>query len=188
VSEHTLEPQQRDVTVEQRFDGALRAALVVETPAELSVRLLALAQPAPSPSRLDLAIKQSVVTPAPPELSARLQMLVPGAAPATQPAASSRRWVMPVYAATAVLLGVLVFFAAQAYGMALQELGVTELWRTAAALPNQWLAQFYAFFPQGQYVVRAFVQLQQALQWVLIGLLMWAVLEMRTPQRVRARA
>jgi hypothetical protein len=188
VSEHTLEPQTRDVSVEQRFEGALRSALVIEAPPELSARLLALIQPAPAPSRLDHAIKHAVVTPAPPELSARLRLLVPGAAPATQPATSTRRWVMPIYAATAVLLGVLIFFAAQVYGMALQELGVTELWRTAAALPNQWLDQFYAFFPQGQYIVRAFMQLQQALQWVLIGLLMWAVLEMRTPQRARARA
>ena len=170
---------------ERRTAMAVRSALVVEAPPELEARLLALVAPAAAPSRLDIALEQALVVPAPPGLSDRLQQLVPGAVP-VQPA--RRPWVMPVYAATALLLGVLLVFAGQAYGLALQELGIGELWREVAELPRMWLDQFYAFFPQGQYVVGAFLSLQRALQWVLVGLLMWAVLEMRTPRRARSVA
>ena len=166
---------------ERRLAVALRSALIVDAPPELSARLLALATPAP-PSRVDAALKQALVVPVPPKLSRQLQMLVPGAPPVQT---VRRPWVMPVYALTVVLLGVVLFFAGQVYGLALQELGVSELWQAAAQLPQQWLDQFYVFFPQGRYVVGMFLALQQALQWVLVGLVMWAVLEMGTLQRAQ---
>jgi len=160
---------------EQRAIAAVRSALIVQAPPELSARLLALAAPAPQPARLDLAIKKAMVVPAPPELSARLQRLALSPVPEPVP----RRWAMPLYAATLVLLGIVLIVAGQVYGLALQELGIGALWRGVAELPGQWLNQLYGYFPQGRYVVDAFFSLQRALQWVLIGVLMWAVLEMR---------
>ena len=159
----------------RRMTVAVRSALLVEAPAELSARLLALAAPAPRPSRLDVAVARAVVLPVPPHVSRRLQRLVLGAA--AQPV--RRPWIMPVYGATALLLGVLLVVAAQIYGLALQELGVGDVWRGIAQLPGEWLDRLYVLFPQGRYVVEAFFSLQRALQWVLVGLLMWAVLEMR---------
>ena len=161
---------------EQRAIAAVRSALIVQTPPELSARLLTLAVPAPQPTRLDLAIKKAMVLPAPPDLSARLQRLALSPMPEPAP----RRWAMPLYAATLVLLGIVLIVAGQVYGLALQELGIGTIWRGVAELPGQWLNQLYGYFPQGRYVVDAFFSLQRALQWVLIGVLMWAVLEMRT--------
>lgn len=166
--------------LQRRIVTALRSALVVTAPPELSARLLTIIAPAPAPARLDLAVRSALVAAPPPELRLRLEQLAVGVAAAP---VRRRPWVMPVYAATALLLGVLLFFAAQAYGLALQQLGITDLWRAAMALPAHWLQQFYTYFPQGRYIVDAFVSLQQALQWVLVGLLIWAVLEMRAPQR-----
>jgi hypothetical protein len=169
----------------RRVSTALRTALVVEAPPEVSARLLALAMPAPEPARLDAALKSALVVPVPPDLSRRLDLLVAGPVPVP----ARRPWLMPVYAATALLLGILLFFAAQVYGVVLQQLGVSELWGSAAQLPGQWLQQLYTYFPQGHYVVDVFWSLQGALQWVLVGLLMWAVLEMRRPpQRARSVA
>ena len=165
---------------ERRVALALRSALVVEAPPELSARLLALAAPRPEPARLDAALQRALVVKTPPELNRRLEALARGGTP---PAAPRRPWVMPVYAATALLLGVLLVIAGQIYGLALQELGIGELWRAVAQLPGEWLDQLYTFFPQGRDVVDAFFSLQRALQWVLVGLLIWAVLEMRTSQR-----
>jgi hypothetical protein len=168
----------------RRVAMALRASLVVEAPPEVSARLLALAMPAPEPARLDVALKSALVVPVPPDLSRRLELLAAGAAPAPV----RRPWLMPVYVATALLLGILLFFAAQVYGVVLQQLGVSALWASAAQLPGHWLQQLYTYFPQGHYVVDLFWSLQGALQWVLVGLLMWAVLEMRRPQRARSVA
>ena len=170
----------------RRVSTALRVSLVVEAPPEVSARLLALAKPAPEPARLDVALKSALVVPVPPDLSRRLELLAAGATPAPVPA--RRPWLMPVYTATALLLGIMLFFAAQVYGVVLQQLGVSELWASAAQIPGHWLQQFYTYFPQGHYVIDVFWSLQGALQWVLVGLLMWAVLEMRRPQRARSVA
>lgn len=161
---------------EQRAIAAVRSALIVQAPPELSARLLALAVPAPQPARLDLALKKAMVLQASPALSARLQQLALSPVPAPAP----RRWAMPLYATTLVLLGIVLIVAGQVYGLALQELGIGTVWRGVAELPGQWLNQLYSYFPQGRYVVDAFLSLQRALQWVLIGILMWVVLEMRT--------
>ena len=175
---------------ERRVDQILRASVVLEAPPDLSTRLLALTAPAPQPGRLDIAAKRALVVQAPPELAVRLQQLVPSTVPARQ----RKPWVLPMYVLTAVVAVVLLIVAGQVYGLALQQLGVSEVWQAAAALPGQWLDQLYAVFPQGRYVVSAFMSLQRALQWVLIGLLMWAVLEMRskrplmTPQRSLVRS
>ncbi len=174
-----------ECTAERRVTLAVRSAFMLEVPPDLSARLLALAQPASQPSRLDLALREAVVMPAPAELTRRLELLVPASAGA-QPV--RRPWLMPLYMATVVVLGVVLFFAAQVYGAVLQQLGVGDLWQSLAQLPAEWLRQFYAVFPQGHYVVRAFFALQSALQWVLLGLVMWAVLEMRTPRRAQAAA
>lgn len=168
--------------MEQRVDQFLRASVVLEAPPDLATRLLALTAPTPQPARLDLALKQSLVLHAPPELSARLQQLVPTAAVA----ARRRPWVLPMYMLTAVIAVVLLIVAGQVYGLALQQLGVSEVWQAAAALPVEWLNRLYAIFPQGRYLVSAFMSLQRALQWVLIGLLMWAVLEVRSKRPLMA--
>jgi hypothetical protein len=161
---------------ERRVEQALRASLAIEAPPELSARLLALAAPVAQPARLDVALKQALVMPVPEELTARLQQLVPNVA--VQP--RRKPWVMPVYALTAALVVVLLIASGQVYGLALQQLGISELWQAAAAMPTEWLNRLFESFPQGRYVVDAFLSLQRALQWVLIGLLMWAVLEMRS--------
>jgi len=171
-------------TAERRVTLAVRSAFMLEAPPDLSARLLALAQPAPQASRLDLALREAVVMPAPADLTRRLELLVPGAA--VQPV--RRPWLMPLYMATVVVMGVVLFFAAQVYGAVLQQLGVGDLWQSLAQLPSEWLEQFYVVFPQGHYIVQAFFALQSALQWVLLGLLMWAVLEMRTPRRAQVTA
>lgn len=170
---------------ERRVMSVLRTELVIEAPADLSLRLLALAAPQPqlAPARLDMALKTALVMAPPPELSRQLAAL---AGPAAMPA--RRRWVMLVYAMTAILLAISLVFAGQIYGMAIRELGLSEIWNSMTLVSGQWLAQFYTNFPQGHYVVDAFRTLQQALQWVLVGLVMWAVLEMRAPRRVRAHA
>ncbi len=170
---------------EQRIDVALRTTLVVEAPPELSARLLALATTETRPSRLDTALERALVLPAPPELSRRLARLALGGMP-VQP--TRRPWVMPVYAMTTLLLSVVLVLAGQVYGLALEQLGISELWRGVAQLPSEWLQQFQTVFPQAQYLVTMFFSLQRALQWVLAGLLMWAVLELRTPQRARQAA
>ena len=172
-------------TNEQRIDVALRATLVVEAPPDLSARLLALATAEARPSRLDTALERALVLPAPPELSRRLARLAPGGMPMQR---TRRPWVMPVYAMTTLLLSVVLVLAGQVYGLALEQLGISELWRGVAQLPSEWLHQLQTVFPQAQYLVTMFFSLQRALQWVLAGLLMWAVLELRTPQRARQAA
>jgi Flp pilus assembly pilin Flp len=162
---------------EDRVSSAVRAALLVEAPPDLSARLLVLSAPAARPARIDMALKSALVVQAPPDLSQRLLQLVP-AQPAVTPTWSRR--VQIVYGLTAVLLAVVLVAAGQVYGLALQELGIGEFWQGLAALPAEWLDQLYRLFPQGRYVVEAFWSLQRALQWVLIGLLMWAVIEMRS--------
>jgi hypothetical protein len=177
------EKEMEGTAAERRVDQMLRASVVLEAPPDLSTRLLALAAPtAARPARLDAALKQALVMEAPPELAARLQKLVPTAA--VQP--RRKPWVLPMYLLTAVVAAVLLIVAGQMYGLALQQLGVSELWQAAAALPAEWLNRLYAVFPQGRYVVSAFLSLQRALQWVLIGLLMWAVLEMRSKRSLMA--
>jgi len=132
-----------------------------------------------------VALRHSLVCQAPPDLSRKLaalavtpQVIVP----------VRRSWIMPIYAVTAIVLGVVLVMAGQVYGLALQELGVVNLWHALVQLPAQWLNQFYAFFPQGHYLIDAFITLQRALQWVLVGLLMWAVLEMRAPRIARVHS
>jgi len=161
---------------ERRVRMAVRSAVRFEAPPELSARLMALAMPAPQPARIDVALKQALVVQAPPDLSRRLQQLVPGAAVAPP---VQRRWVMPVYVATAVLLSVVLVLAGQMYGLALQQLGLGQLWQSLAQMPQTWLDQFYVLFPSGRYLVEAFFSVQRVLQWVLIGLLMWVVLDLR---------
>lgn len=173
-------------TIERRVALATRASLVLEAPPELSARLLSLPAAAQRPTRVDMALQQALVLPAPPDLSKRLEKLALQGAPA--PAHIRRPWVMTVYVLTALLLGVSLAVAGQVYGLALQELATMEWWRTLAALPSQLLEQVYAYFPQGRYITSVFLSLQRALQWLLVGLLMWAVLEMRLPQRTPARA
>jgi hypothetical protein len=170
---------------ERRVMSVLRTELVVEAPPELSLRLLALAAPQPQPARLDMALKMALVVPPPPDLSRQLLALA-GTSSAVM--AARRRWITLVYAATAILLAVVLMFAGQIYGMAIQELGLGEVWSTVTQLSGQWTAQFYASFPQGHYLVDAFLSLQRALQWVLVGLVMWAVLEMRAPRRAQVHA
>ena len=171
--------------VEQRVEMALRSAFVAEAPADLTARLLALAAPAPQMSRFDRSLQQAVVVPVPPELARRLELLA-YPQPAVVPARS--RWMWAAYGLAALLFGIVLVVASQVYGLALQQLGVPELWADALQAPQQWLAQFYAIFPQGRYIVDAFVMLQSALQWVLVGLIMWMVLELRAPQRRQAAA
>ena len=170
-------------TLERRVAQATRASVVLEAPAELSARLLSLSVARPY-TRLDTALQQALVVGAPAALTSRLEQIALQGAPAV----ARRPWVPVVYVLTAVLLCVAPFVAMQVYGLALQELVAMPWWHALAALPTQLLDQLYAYFPQGRYVVAAFAALQRALQWVLAGLLMWAVLEMRMPQRAQARA
>jgi hypothetical protein len=170
--------------VEQRVEMALRSVLVAEAPSDLSARLLALAAPAPQWSRLDRAVQHAVVLQVPPDLQRRLVALAVGQ-PVVAPARSRSVWA--AYGVAALLFGVVLVFVAQMYGTALAQLGVPELWADLVRTPQQWLAQLYTRYPQSRYVVDAFVMLQSALQWVLVGLIMWMVLELRTPQRREAK-
>ncbi len=170
----------------RRVALATRASLVLEAPPELCARLISLSAAAQRPTRVDLALRQALVVPAPPDLAERLEHLALGGAPA--PVQARRPWVMAVYLLTALLLGVSLAVAGQIYGFALQELATMDWWRTLAALPSQLLDQVYAYFPQGRYIISVFLSLQRALQWLLVGLLIWVVLEMRLPQRTPARA
>ncbi len=163
-----------------RVETALRSAFVAEAPAELTARLLALAAPAPQMSRFDRALQQAMVVPVPPELAQRLALL---AYPQGVIVPARSRWMWAAYGFAAILLGVILVFAAQAFGLALQQLGVPDLWSDIMRTPQQWLAQFYVAFPLARYVVSGLVMMQGALQWVLVGLIMWMVLELRTPQQ-----
>ena len=167
----------------RRVAQATRASLVVQAPPELSARLLSLAAPRLH-TRLDVALRQELVVHAPADLCSRLNHIALHGTPAL----TRRPWVIAVYVVTAVLLGVSLFVGMQVYGLALQELVASPWWHALAALPGQLLDQLYGYVPQARYLVTALASLQRALQWLLAGLLMWAVLEMRTPQRVQAPA
>jgi predicted anti-sigma-YlaC factor YlaD len=175
---------------ESRLEAALRAEVLLPAPAELSERLMALVTPANGPvSRTDAALRESLVLRAPPDLSARLQTLVPQPDLAVTQAAPARpqRWVVAtVYFVTAALLMLSLTFAGQIYGMVIAQLGL-EAWITyIAAFPGELLNQLYDYVPQARTVVGALVQLQQPLQWILVALVLWAVIDMTQRQRQTA--
>lgn len=187
-------------TNETRLDVALRTALVAAPPADLVARLLALTAPAPAPQHMDTALRNALIVEPPAELVARLHRLVPThtvAAPlpgwlqpvnsAVEPvaeAAPRRRWVQSVYALTALALGVFLVLAANMMGDALTSMGAAETVRQLTALPNEWLGRLYAVAPPMEQVAEIYQALQRPLQWLLVGLVMWAVLDMRKPREM----
>jgi predicted anti-sigma-YlaC factor YlaD len=175
---------------ESPLEAALRAEVFVPAPVELSERLMALATPERAPvSRTDVVLRESLVLRAPPDLTARLQTLVPQPdAVMTQPVpARPQRWVVAtVYFVTAALLMLSLTFAGQFYGLLIAQLGLQAWIAQVAALPADLLNQLYAYVPQARTVVGALVQLQQPLQWILVALVLWAVIDMTQRQRQTA--
>jgi|GEM_PF-6091295 len=177
--------------VQDRLDHLLRDELVMPVPAALTAQLLTLVtQPAPAPSRLDAALRETLVVQAPPELTVRLQALVTQhTAPVSQPVpARPGKWVIAtVYFVTAALLMLSLFYAGEVYGLLIQQLGLEAWLSQAAALPAELLSRLYTLVPQSRVVVGTFVRLQQPLQWLLVGLVMWAVIDMTQRQGQFAR-
>jgi hypothetical protein len=163
----------------------------------LSARLLALvpapqAEPARVSSPADAVLRDALVLQAPADLTARLQALVPqAAAPMVAPAAPAplvpagpRRWVVPVvYALTSALLLLSLLYAGQVYTLILTQLGLEQWLTEITQLPGWLLTQMYAYVPQSRAVVGVVVSLRQPLQWLLVALVLWAVIDMSQRQR-----
>ncbi|HEY0734882.1 MAG TPA: hypothetical protein VGD69_08225 [Herpetosiphonaceae bacterium] len=181
----------RPARVDDRLDVAARDELLVAVPADLTARLQSLVvQPARARSPLDLALRDALVIQAPPELTARLQALVPQAAPAVvpefAPAVRPRRWVVAtVYFVTATLLLLSLMYAGQIYGLMIDQLGLNTWLSEIARLPAALLQQLYTAYPQARTVVSTLVRIQQPLQWLLIALVVWAVVDMSQRQGPR---
>lgn len=172
----------------ERLAAAVRNEVIRPAPAVLTERLLALV---PEPSRvtspLDVALKRELVIEAPPEVSMRLQALVPqmsaevkAAAPVARP---RRRIVATVYFLTAAALLVSLMFAGDLYATMIHQLGLEQWFAQLAGMPAELLNRLYAIVPQARIVIGALVQLQQPLQWLLVGLLLWAIIDMTQHQR-----
>lgn len=181
----------RSARVHDRLDVAARDELFVAVPADLTARLqLLVAPPAPTRSPLDLALRDALVVQAPPELTARLQALVPQAAPVVVPelvpVARPRRWVVAsVYFVTAALMVLSLMYAGQIYGLMINQLGLNTWLSDIATLPAELLNQLYTAYPQARTVVSTLVRIQQPLQWLLVALVVWAVVDMSQRQGSR---
>lgn len=182
-----------------RLEAALRATVLVESPPALTARLLDLVpRPVAVPSPVDALVRDALLVQAPPALTARLLDLVPQVTavapvvPVVQPLPVAqpqpRRWVIAtVYFVTAALLLFSMVYAGQIYGIVVAQLGL-EAWLTeVAGLPAQLLNQLYTLVPQSRIVVGAFVRLQQPLQWLLMTLVLWAIVDMTQRQNQRPR-
>lgn len=171
------------------LDAAARDALVVAAPAALSARLLALvppeqAEPAGVASRADAVLRDALVLQAPADLSARLQALVPQAAPAPVAPIGPRRWVVAtVYALTTALLLLSLLYAGQVYTLVLTQFGLEPWLAEITQLPAWLLTQLYMYVPQARAVVGLIVNLRQPLQWLLVALVLWAVIDMSQRQQ-----
>lgn len=186
------------------LEAMVRDELVREAPAALSARLLALVPTqatvkAKSPSPFESTLRNELVLQAPIDLTARLQALVPQmsaaladpeAAPVVEEtpvvASRPRRWVVAtVYFVTAALLMASLFYAGQLYSAVAVQLGIQDWLAEVAKLPGTLLTQLYDYVPQARTVVGIVVQLQQPLQWLLVALVLWAVIDMTQRQGPR---
>lgn len=178
-----------------RLERALRETVLVQAPPTLTARLLALVpQPARVVSAADALVRDALLVQAPAELTARLLNLVPQTMPSVQPVPvvaprpQPRRWVVAtVYFATAALLLFSMIYAGQIYSTVITGLGLEQWLETIAVLPGQLLAQLYETVPYSRNVIGAFVRLQQPLQWLLVALVMWAIVDMTQRQSQRGR-
>lgn len=181
----------RPARAHDRLDVAARDELLVAVPADLTARLQSLVvPPARARSPLDLALRDALVVQAPPELTARLQALVPQTAPVVVPelvpAVRPRRWVVAtVYFVTAALLLLSLMYAGQIYGLMIDQLGLNTWLSEIASWPAELLQQLYTTYPQARTVVSTLVRMQQPLQWLLIALVVWAVVDMSQRQGPR---
>lgn len=182
-----------------RLELALHQVTLVEAPAALTVRLLDLVpQPARAVSPVESAVRDALLVQAPPALTARLLDLVPqpAAHPSLAPAVPApvlakpqpRRWVVAtVYFVTAALLLFSMFYAGEIYSTVIRELGLQEWLTMVAGLPAQLLSTLYTAVPQSRIVIGAFVRIQQPLQWLLVALVVWAIVDMTQRQSQRGR-
>jgi hypothetical protein len=186
-----------------RLELAVRDELVRQAPAALSARLLALTpvvEAAPARvSSFESTLRNQLVLQAPVDLTARLQALVPQMAGSLADPASvqlplaaavvparPRRWVVAtVYFVTAALLLASLFYAGQLYSAVAVQLGIQDWLAEVANLPAVLLTQLYDYVPQARTVVGIVVQLQQPLQWLLVALVLWAVIDMTQRQGSR---
>lgn len=170
-----------------RVAAVVHSELIMPAPAALTERLLALVpQPARKLSPLDLVVREELVVQAPPSLTARLRALVPQMSAELQAAARPRprrAVVATVYFVTAALVFLSLMFAGQVYATVIAELGIEAWLAWIAGLPADLLTLLYSYVPQARVVVGTLVQLQQPLQWLLVGLLVWAIVDMSQRQR-----
>lgn len=184
----TLAPSTAPVL--SRVETMVRTELVCEAPEPLTRRLHALvAEPttARRQTPVDRALRAALVVEAPRDLTARLQTLTPQAAPvAARP--RPRPWVVAaVYFITSALLLLSLFYVGQIYSLVIAQFGLEAWLQEIAAYPAVLLEQLYAAVPQSRLVVSTFVRAQQPLQWMLVTLILWAVIDMSQRQRERAR-
>jgi hypothetical protein len=183
----------RSSPAHDRLDVAARDELLLTAPADLTLRLQSLlTQPARAESTLDRALREALVVEAPPALTARLQSLVPQVAPAVAlepaPVARPRRWVVAtVYLVTAALLMFSLMYAGQLYSLMINQLGLSTWLSEIASWPAELLNQLYTAVPQARVVVSALVRIQQPLQWLLVALVVWAVVDMGQRQAAPER-
>jgi hypothetical protein len=176
-----------------RLDVMARDELLLTAPPDLTLRLQSLlTQPARAESSLDQVLREALVVEAPPDLTARLQALVPQAAPLValeltpRAVARPRRWVVAtVYLVTAALLMFSLMYAGQLYSLMITQLGLSQWLAEIASWPAELLNQLYTFVPQARVVVSALVRIQEPLQWLLVALLVWAVVDMSQHQGQR---
>ncbi|WP_026369925.1 hypothetical protein [Kallotenue papyrolyticum] len=170
---------------ESRLEAALRQELLLPVPPQLSARLVGLVAEADVPalpSRAEAAVREAVLLTAPPELTARLQALVHAAPPVAQP---RRGIVAAVYVATVALLAVALAYTGQLYAFVIEQLGLQAWIAQVATLPGEALARLYQVIPQARTLIDALAQAQQPLQWLLVALLLWAVIDMRQRQQTQ---
>lgn len=187
------------VSAPSRLDLALRETLLAQAPAALTTRLLDLVpRPVPITSPVDTVVRDALLVQAPAALTARLLDLVPQMAASTQVAPvvpsqpvarpQPRRWVVAtVYFATAALLLLSMFYAGQIYSTVIGQLGLQYWLAEIASLPAALLSWLYETVPASRIVVSTFVGLRQPLQWLLVALVLWAIVDMTQRQGQRGR-
>lgn len=166
-----------------RLEAALRQELLLPVPPQLSARLVGLVAEADVPalpSRTEAAVREAVLLTAPPELTARLQALIHAVPPAAHP---RRGIVVAVYVATMALLAVALAYTGQLYAFVIEQLGLQAWIAQVTTLPGEVLARLYQVMPQARTLIDALAQAQQPLQWLLVALLLWAVIDMRQRQQ-----
>lgn len=137
---------------------------------------------------LDVILKQELCWQAPPDLTSNLLRLVSSATtsaaqvPVSLSSPRPRTWyTFAVMILTSITVGLSLALAWQIYGVVGAELGLVELWHQIQTIISSSLEWLYNKLPAAHYVVSfigsAYTQTSWLLNWILVALVLWLVLD-----------